>query len=502
MQIIMNDPVERKAGAEAAAEPVEAQFIAPTDANEEESGRGSTAGSPSGTSLEDEAEAGRPPCDPYEVGSNPEEGGRGSTEGSPSATGLEGAAEAAVADEPLSNTAVMAHTASLWKFLPLPADEPENAPQYGGEYQEYDGGRIIAARVRGKKHKHEGTNCDDWMEVAHCGDMALLAVSDGAGSKHYSRIGSRESCQAAISYLKRGLTALDAQTASLKMALGEAFDSPAFGAACGKLVQLVQEAVMAGRRAVEEAFEQRRTDEAYMKPLGREPELNDFAATLLVTLVIPVPFLRENLLISCQVGDGMIAAIDTQGDYDTALRLLADADSGEYSGETDFLTSSKMVNPDELKRRTKVSRCRADLIMAMTDGVSDDYDPNKPELYALYFDLVANNVLSERALNMAELTHEQAELLRATPSPVTYPWVNSPSVQVSLQYTENILAQFKMTLEELWERRDILPLASVGVSIKAEDRADLKLRQWLDNCTRRGSFDDRTLAIVQLRRRV
>ena len=105
---------------------------------------------------------------------------------------------AAESKKGLTNKEVTDHTASLWKYLPIPTDEPEPAPEYLQCDTTLPGGRVIAARVRGKKHKHEGTNCDDWFEIANVDDVTFIAVSDGAGSKKFSRIGARESCKASV----------------------------------------------------------------------------------------------------------------------------------------------------------------------------------------------------------------------------------------------------------------------------------------------------------------
>ena len=101
----------------------------------------------------------------------------------------------------LSNEEVTGHTANLWKYLPIPSHEPEPVPEYINGTVKFPGSKVVAARVRGKKHKHEGTNCDDWYEVANYERMTFIAVSDGAGSKKFSRIGARESCKAAIGFL-------------------------------------------------------------------------------------------------------------------------------------------------------------------------------------------------------------------------------------------------------------------------------------------------------------
>ena len=69
--------------------------------------------------------------------------------------------------KPLSDDDVTARTASMWKYLPVPEDQPEPYPETIQGTVDFPGSRIIAARVRGKMHKHEGTNCDDWYELAH-----------------------------------------------------------------------------------------------------------------------------------------------------------------------------------------------------------------------------------------------------------------------------------------------------------------------------------------------
>ena len=57
----------------------------------------------------------------------------------------------------LSNDAVTSHTASLWKYNPIPA-HPEPHDEYECLEAQYKGAKVIGASVRGKKHKHESTN--------------------------------------------------------------------------------------------------------------------------------------------------------------------------------------------------------------------------------------------------------------------------------------------------------------------------------------------------------
>ena len=400
----------------------------------------------------------------------------------------------AEAKKPLSNEAVTGHTASLWKYLPVPAEEPEPAPETLRLYQKYGGGVVTAARVRGKKHKHEGTNCDDWYEVSGFQNLLFAAVSDGAGSKRFSRIGARESCRAAAGCLRRELEGLwtPALAADAALDIGE----PRCMAACTALAGAVQRSVLKAREAVEAAFYTRVTDPAYEAVLGRPLELRDLSATLLVTVVIPSGA-GGRLVISCQVGDGMIALVDRKGPFDGSVRLMGTADSGEFSGETEFLVSPKMSSLEALQSRTKLSWSRSDLLLMTTDGVSDDYFPHETELRRLYFDLVANGILEGES--SGELTEERLRLCRKLPQPLSYPWVNDQRVQVPLHYTRRILETAGLTREDLW--RDGTALAAARAELEEQlalpDPAR-RLERWLDNYVERGSFDDRTLVIAEL----
>lgn len=404
---------------------------------------------------------------------------------------------AETAPEPLPDEAVTRHTTTLWKYRPVPAEEPEPFPEYLTREAEIPGGRVIAARVRGKKHKHEGTNCDDWFEIASAGEAAVIAVSDGAGSKKFSRIGARDACRAAAGYLACALTdALEGElSAQIRLPLAEAKCQ----AACGVLAGIVQQAVLKAYEAVEAAYYTRAADPAYTVALGRRPEVKDFAGTLLLAALLPAD--GERLVISCQVGDGMIALLNTGAPFDASLRLMGQADSGSFSGETEFLTSENMRSLDALQSRTRIFRGAADCLLVMSDGVADDYFPCAPGLYRLYFDLVANGILPGRgpALSLSALTQQQVRLFKKLPDSLAYPWINDPGVEIALHDTERICQAAGLSLRELWEDETPLLLSRLGLDerIKAAPPAE-RLKIWLDNYVVRGSFDDRTLVIAHL----
>ena len=402
----------------------------------------------------------------------------------------------------LTNEQVTGHTASLWKYLPIPENEPDRMPEYLNQSYSLPGSRVTAARVRGKKHKHEGTNCDDWYEVANLGDLTIVAVSDGAGSKKFSRVGARESCKAAVGYLVQTFRKVLAEKPDFRGNLSLELNNPKFMEACSQLAGIVQQSVLRAFDAVETAYYSRLTDAAYARVLNRDLQFKDLSGTLLISVLVPVqPATHEHLVVSCQIGDGMIALINSKGPFDNSLKLMGVADSGDFAGETDFLTSEQTKAREKLQNRTKITRCVSDRLMVMTDGVADDYYPNDPEMRRLYFDLILNGILDSGAgsLNHAALTAEQARLFKKIPDPVTYPWVNDQAVLVTLQYTSRICAALNLTLADLWKDPTVLELARLELEElgRVPDRSD-RLRVWLDNYVERGSFDDRTLVVVQM----
>ncbi|MGN0553026.1 MAG: PP2C family serine/threonine-protein phosphatase [Oscillospiraceae bacterium] len=392
----------------------------------------------------------------------------------------------------LSDSDVTAHTASLWKYEPIP-EEPEAYPEYRSSYDDANGTEIIAARVRGKKHKHEGTNCDDWYEFDKLDDWSICVVSDGAGSKKLSRIGARISSEAACAYIKEQLSAIGHD--ETEKALAMPFDNADFTAACTKLAEIMRSGFSAAYSAVEGAYLIRMNDEKIMEDLGRPCEIKDFSATLLAAAVIPLAN-GETFVISVTVGDGMVASVNAEGDLTSALKLLGNTDKGGFSGETEFLDETKTA--EKLYSNTKIMRGKVSSVLMMTDGVSDDYYPNSPELLRLYLDLMLNGVIDFPTTEVVSTEGSSAEG-REAPQPESYPWVNDSSIEVSLAYAKNIAEKNELALKQLWGERfgELIHKSSLeafGITL-AESRSE-RLKVWLDNYSQRGSFDDRTLVII------
>ena len=366
-----------------------------------------------------------------------------------------------------------------------------------------EGLRLIGARARGRKHKHEGTHCDDWLELDACGPWTLVAVSDGAGSKRYSRVGARVSCQAALARLRRDLESHRIRKREAWTA--ESFQrSPEDGTFAEKDLEAVHQALQTAMReaydAVEEAASRMNEEHAGHPNFQGPVEVKDLSATLLLAVHTTVPYKDCSLVLSCQVGDGMVAAVDRQG----GLQLLGTPDSGTYSGETDFLTSREKLEPVHLGRKTFPYFRPLRALMVMTDGVSDDYFPNDPGMLRLFVDLVLNGIvrlkkpsedaireaLSQTSLGTLQALRERDILCRVERL------LADGSRPVDLRSAEAFSRHAGLSMEEL-AALPVLPfLASQASREGLQGAPEENLEAWLDSYQIRGSFDDRTLAIL------
>lgn len=399
----------------------------------------------------------------------------------------------------LSDREVTSHTASLWKYVPIP-ENPEPFPEYRENCEKLPFAEIIASRVRGKKHKHEGSNCDDWYDYACVKDWIIAVVSDGAGSKPLSRIGAKASCEAVVNSIKKEIEAIQELCPDAEKTLAKPYSDADFTQMCTKLALLIQGSFTQAYEAVENAYLSRSANSEFETALGRKSELKDYSGTLLCAVIVPVSVdgRKEHFIISLQIGDGMIASVNRNAEYGKALRILGNADSGSFAGETEFLTSDAMRSDNSLKSRTKIQRCPVSTVMLMSDGVADDYYPSDPQVLRLYYDLILNGIIAPSG-EKDDTAAGDGDII--VPEPVSYPWVNDGDVKYSLQYAKNVIAETGLTLEKLWNDRtdSIIRRASLdGFGISNGSDAAERLTVWLDNYVERGSFDDRALLIINL----
>ncbi len=402
-----------------------------------------------------------------------------------------------------------------WKYLPVPDDELDRHSEYyckSGTSPE--GLKLIGARVRGKMHKHNGTNCDDWFDFAVSGNWTIIAVSDGAGSQKFSRVGAKVSCEAAVNYLGDCLKKHKIKYRSTGAELSADLNRyPITWALVGEDIDSVQnslhQAIQTAYAAVKQEAENRQNQDDCLPAIDGKIELNinDLSATLLLAVHTTILYEKTtcSLVLTCQVGDGMMAAISQKG----TLQLLGKPDSGDYAGQTYFLTSPNQIESDNLKQKTFVFLGQLKALMVMTDGVADDYFPHDPKMLELYGDLILNQGISMPKPGEKEIAEELEKTCLRNISGIKEVQPNfqkkeqtlteDGTKEIHISYLAEYAKELKKSVSEVIASPALLWAGSGGELMWEECpkiKSEEKLQIWLDSYYHRGSFDDRTLVIL------
>jgi hypothetical protein len=369
-------------------------------------------------------------------------------------------------------------TQGMWRYMPVP-ESPEPFPEQITKAAEEASFRVFGASVRGKKHKYDGTNGDDYFDTDFADKICIAAAADGAGSRRLSRIGACAASKRAVQSLKASFFAIIKENADFYSILSGDMTSEAFSTLTGKIAAALRSAVSAAYEAVIAAYEERRE-----LPEFENPEIADFASTLLIAAAIPAEG-GETLVISLTVGDGVVAVFSDSAE--NPLTILSIGDKGEFAGETEFLLSESVRSDSSLKTRTRLTRRKAAYAVLMTDGVSEDYFPYIPELLRLIADLKMNRILP---INDNKATGTDKKI---TPGE-EIPWINDPDVKFIIQSSKNIIAENEMSAADIYFDEGLIAAAAKAELL--DKNAEDALAVWLDNYSERGSFDDRTLVVI------
>jgi hypothetical protein len=423
---------------------------------------------------------------------SPQEGDRGDASGDDAAL-------------PPCESPVARQVAAQWKYLPVP-DGPD-------KHEECDcrpavspeGLRVIGARVRGVSHKHEGINCDDWFEVAVSDPWTVIAVSDGAGSHQFSRVGARVSCQAAVAHLAATLRGhrIKPRHQWSGDTLKRNETSGVFAEEDLECVQkALHQAVWASSEAVEAAATARAESPEHVRLLGRKLVPSDLSATLLLAVHTTVKYKDTDysFVLTCQIGDGMLAVVDRRG----TLQLLGRPDRGDFKGQTDFLSNKSKLDREHLWRKTLGFFGPLQALMVMTDGIADIYFPDDPGMLRLYGDLVLNQVVDIPGLGVDEIVAALAHTRLPTLDDVAKADFHSQMKAITANGSRAVRMRSVASYAEKLGR----PLAEVVASpalllagtregqVFAERSAEARLQSWLDAYEVPGERDDRTLVML------
>ncbi|MDB4416026.1 protein phosphatase 2C domain-containing protein [Akkermansiaceae bacterium] len=268
----------------------------------------------------------------------------------------------------------------VWKVLE-PEDQTDKvAHEIYGNAKFGDQWDVFAASVRGRLHAHKGNWREDSYAFKNEGECNILAMADGAGSASLSRIGSRIACDSSVKEMAEVLRGFQ---------FGEGSEDQPSDSDLKKLkAYLVSSATEAYKSVLAEAHK-------------RACEPRDLNTTFL--LAIHVPWNGKHLVGAIQVGDGAIGVYEKDG----SCTVLGVADHGEFSSETVFLTS-KAAHPLD-QRVLFTIKSDVQCIGLMSDGVSDDFFPEKTNLVNLFKESPIHDMKSSKGEEVRGIMHELAK---------------------------------------------------------------------------------------------
>ncbi len=195
--------------------------------------------------------------------------------------------------------------------------------------------RVAAATAAGSSHSRNNIPNQDavayqLVEVG-LGQVAVVAVADGAGSAPRSHEGSNIAVIAAVAAIVDGINKRPAAV---------------FGEYAAAL--LVRNAIKQAKNEVVR----------YAQQQGIPPQ--ELASTLIVAVA------SGQLLTAAQVGDGAAVAFDLDGG---AAKTLCAAHTGEYANETTFITSR--TRPHKIADVGHASGSDYDTLALITDGLQN-----------------------------------------------------------------------------------------------------------------------------------
>jgi serine/threonine protein phosphatase PrpC len=216
---------------------------------------------------------------------------------------------------------------------------------------------MVAASQRGRSHANENpgkARDDDFaLYFDENSEWYIMVVADGAGSAPFSRKGSQIACQTAIEVCKKQLTNV---SDVLDLDITE-YHKNSSGKGRSEIY-----------RALHSEFVGKAAFEAYKKiceeAANKKRKPKEYATTFLLSICKKFDF--GWFVGAFWVGDGGIGIYRQEPQE---LKVLGEADGGEFAGQTRFLTMPEIFQ-DRPRTRFEIVEDFTALIL-MTDGVTD-----------------------------------------------------------------------------------------------------------------------------------
>ena len=234
---------------------------------------------------------------------------------------------------------------------------------------------VIAASVRGRSHADVGKPRDDAFHFEFDKETGwnFVAVADGGGSAKYSRKGSELACKTVIETLRKSLTieynskCLDETSESLRRWKENTSNPASEDIKASRLSEVFHSAIHSAWTAIHE------------ESTRKEARINDYNTTLLCAAFRYLAELKTWFIVSYWVGDGGAAIIErlAANSSDSSAIVLGKPDSGEFVGQTRFLTMKDEITAESIHKRLRFSFCDSFAAMLLvTDGITDPFFPS------------------------------------------------------------------------------------------------------------------------------
>lgn len=251
---------------------------------------------------------------------------------------------------------------------------------------------IIGASKRGRSHEHQGTDRDDHFVIDIVDDWYITIVADGAGSASLSSLGSKIVAEKSIQIITEALTS---NKSLLDLITEYSQNNENETKVRNALYKILAKSAHESYKAL------------YKESENKNTSVKKFHTTLLITLTKKFDF--GYFVAGFQIGDGISAICQK----DSNVILLGWPDSGEYAGQTRFVTDANLyTSSDELYNRIKFKIVNDfNAIFSMTDGISDPIFGDEKNLKKTQFWNEFNNTINN-AINSNNNLDKDEKLLK------------------------------------------------------------------------------------------
>ncbi len=246
---------------------------------------------------------------------------------------------------------------SLWKNLDSNKEDPYWKEDNIAGHLNFDSKNLVVGSKRGRSHAHEGIFRDDAFEFSfdEQNGWGIIAVADGAGSAKFSRKGSEIACTTVLDYFAGVKDEKFVEIESTIRAYLSEQNEETLKAVSSQFITHLGSAALAAQNKIRE------------EATTKGAEMRDYSTTLIFALV--KKYDTKYVIASFWVGDGGIGIYHKDKQE---LSVLGTPDSGEFAGQTRFLTMSDIFTDGAYANRVKFKVIEDfTALVLMTDGITD-----------------------------------------------------------------------------------------------------------------------------------